>query len=202
MRTPRPAAPKRAIERVADMGMHLRDVTRARRAAGADRPDRLVGDHDVAGLAVRHRAGELPRHDSERLAGIALASRSRRCRRSPSARRGAPPPPWRARARRVSPWSVRRSECPTITAVAPASLSISAEISPVCAPEAFGWQSWPPISERGLRCRASASARSASPADRSSRRPGPSGRRRPRRSPPPRRGSRARPFIFQFPAIR
>ncbi len=38
----------------------------------------------------------------------------------------------------VSPISVRRSEWPTITAVAPASRSISAEILPVKAPEAWG----------------------------------------------------------------
>ena len=45
----------------------------------------------------------------------------------------------------LSWWSLRRSECPTITAQAPASASISAAISPVWAPEAAAWQSWPPI---------------------------------------------------------
>src|ERR1700731_827347 len=44
----------------------------------------------------------------------------------------------------VSPWSARRSEWPTMTALAPASASISAEISPVWAPDGLGWQSWPP----------------------------------------------------------
>ena len=44
----------------------------------------------------------------------------------------------------VSPWSARRSEWPTMMALAPASASISAERSPVWAPEAFGWQSWAP----------------------------------------------------------
>src|SRR5579859_3507866 len=32
-----------------------------------------------------------------------------------------------------------------MTALAPASASISAEISPVWAPDGLGWQSWPPI---------------------------------------------------------
>src|SRR5664280_2226103 len=39
----------------------------------------------------------------------------------------------------------RRSEWPTMTALAPASASISAAISPVLAPDALGWQSCPPI---------------------------------------------------------
>ena len=38
----------------------------------------------------------------------------------------------------VSPWSVRRSEWPTMTWVAPASFSISAEMSPVWAPLCLG----------------------------------------------------------------
>ena len=45
----------------------------------------------------------------------------------------------------VSPWSVRRSEWPTMTCEAPASFSISAEMSPVCAPLSCQWQSWPPL---------------------------------------------------------
>ena len=44
----------------------------------------------------------------------------------------------------LSPWSVRRSEWPTITALAPASASISAEMSPVWGPWSSGWQSWAP----------------------------------------------------------
>ena len=44
----------------------------------------------------------------------------------------------------VSPNPARRSECPTITSDAPASLSISAETDPVQAPDASAWQSCPP----------------------------------------------------------
>jgi hypothetical protein len=45
----------------------------------------------------------------------------------------------------VSPWSVRRSEWPTMTEDAPASFSISAEMSPVWAPASAAWQSCPPV---------------------------------------------------------
>src|SRR5262245_7324574 len=46
---------------------------------------------------------------------------------------------------RSSSWqSMRRSACPTITWLAPASLSISAEMHPVCAPHSRAWQSWAP----------------------------------------------------------
>src|SRR5215467_12755453 len=48
---------------------------------------------------------------------------------------------------------MRRSEWPTITAEAPASLSISAEMSPVKAPEASAWQSCAPIATGELRAR-------------------------------------------------
>src|SRR5690606_21595503 len=44
----------------------------------------------------------------------------------------------------VSPWSARRSEWPRMTWLAPASFSMAAAMSPVWAPEASGWQSWPP----------------------------------------------------------
>jgi hypothetical protein len=54
------------------MGMHLPDVSLARRAPGADRPDGLIGNHDIVGIPVRHRARELAGDDIERLAGIAL----------------------------------------------------------------------------------------------------------------------------------
>ena len=47
-----------------------------------------------------------------------------------------------------SPWSARRSEWPTITALAPASLSISAAMSPVWAPDASQWQSCAPTARR------------------------------------------------------
>ena len=48
----------------------------------------------------------------------------------------------------VSPWCRRRSEWPTITAAAPASLSIPALTSPVNGPEASAWQSSPPSTIR------------------------------------------------------
>src|SRR5262245_10658206 len=57
----------------------------------------------------------------------------------------------------VSLWQVRRSECPTITALAPASLSISAERSPVKAPAGSAWQSWAPI-RTGLPAAAAANS--------------------------------------------
>jgi hypothetical protein len=40
-----------------------------------------------------------------------------------------------------------------MTNQAPASFSISAEMSPVCAPEAAVWQSWPPIATTDPRAR-------------------------------------------------
>ena len=56
----------------------------------------------------------------------------------------------------VSPWSVLRSECPTMTYLAPVSAIWLAEISPVCAPEDTIWQScapmpiFRPISQAGI----------------------------------------------------
>ena len=57
---------------------------------------------------------------------------SRRCRRSQSGRPATRPRPCIRTMLSVSPWSVRRSEWPTMTCEAPASFSISAEMSPVC----------------------------------------------------------------------
>ena len=50
MRTP---CPSRQIARqpLADEAMHLRHIGRRRRQAGADRPDRLIGDHQRAAVA-------------------------------------------------------------------------------------------------------------------------------------------------------
>ena len=57
------ASARRAValdEPLADEAVGLGDVGRGRRQAGADRPDRLVGDHQVGGgRAVRQRAVEL-----------------------------------------------------------------------------------------------------------------------------------------------
>ena len=51
--------------------MHLGDVVIGRRQAGADRPDRLIGD-DVFLGRFRQRSRELRADDIERLAGFAL----------------------------------------------------------------------------------------------------------------------------------
>ena len=92
------------------------------RETGADRPHRLVGDDGVGRLrllaAARRRAGARPPPAS---GPPGARPRSRRCRRSPirPARCAASALAFTSRSR--SPWSARRSEWPTITAVAPAS---------------------------------------------------------------------------------
>ena len=47
-----------------------------------------------------------------------------------------------------------------MTALAPASASISAEMSPVKAPDASAWQSWPPIATSEPRAAAANAASS------------------------------------------
>ena len=55
--------------------MHLGDVGRRRRQPGADRPDRLIGDHQIGGgRTVGQRAVELAADHVERLAGFALGA--------------------------------------------------------------------------------------------------------------------------------
>ena len=78
--------------------MRLGDVVDGRRQAGADRPDRLVGDDD------RRRALRPPAPSRRSGATGCRASRrsrarraSRRCRRWRSARPATPPPPWPGR---------------------------------------------------------------------------------------------------------
>ena len=110
----------------------------ARHAAGPDRPDRLVGDHDLRRAARRGRPRG-PRWTWWRslrsvvavvalLLGLAHAQDrhqpGRPARPAPSAR--AP-----GRSRRTAR---RRSECPSTTPWTPSSTSIGAEISPVKAP--------------------------------------------------------------------
>ena len=130
---------------------------RGRRLAGADRPDRFVGDHQLG----RRRSG---RHAALELglehASVLPASRSASV--SPMQTIGSSPARHAASAlartmASVSPQSVRRSEWPTMTWLAPASRSISADISPVWAPLALAWQSCPPTS-RPLPLTASATA--------------------------------------------
>ena len=113
-------APSLAVARnecLPDGGMHPRDVAPRRRQPGADRPHRLVGDHRVGrrrGVGQRAwRAGAAPHPPSSR---PRVRPPSRRRRRWRSARRDAPPPPWRAPSRSNSPCMARRSEWPTITA--------------------------------------------------------------------------------------
>jgi hypothetical protein len=125
--------------------VHLGHVGRRRGAAGADRPDRLVGD-DQLGIAAQlgKRTGELAGDSLDRFARLALASVSPTqtiaCR------------PWASAASplarissSLSRWCSRRSEWPTMTSLAPASLSIAAETLPVWAPLTSVWQSWAPM---------------------------------------------------------
>ena len=53
--------------------MNLLDISGCRGQAGADRPDRLIGHHQIVGARrIRQRAVELPAADVEGLPGIAL----------------------------------------------------------------------------------------------------------------------------------
>jgi hypothetical protein len=98
----------------------------------------------------------------------------------------------------VSTWSARRSEWPTMTALAPASASISAETSPVCAPEGAGWQSCAPMARAEPRARSAHLERSVAGGQTIASAGAPD-RPAARRSISPSAG--ASPFIFQLPAI-
>ena len=129
------------------MGMGARDVVLARRAAGADRPDRLVGDDQIVApgaprAGCRRAGGRAPRG----CAGVHSSSVSPMHRIGDQAGGERRLRPWRGPARSLSPWPWRRSEWPTITSRQPASLSIAALMSPVWAPLAALEQSWPPSS--------------------------------------------------------
>src|SRR5919199_3498375 len=87
-----------------------------------------------------------------------------------------------------------------MTALAPASFSISAEMSPVWAPEGFAWQSWPPM-RTGEPDAASANSRISVAGGQimtSKRSPAPAGR--PRISASSSDAEALSPFIFQLPA--
>src|ERR1700712_4938830 len=59
-----------------DKSVHLRDVVRARHETRADRPDRLISDHQAfPSNPMRHRFFELAADDRQRLAGLALRLR-------------------------------------------------------------------------------------------------------------------------------
>ena len=133
---PLPSLSKLIAEAPANEGMNRGDVLRRGRPAGADRPDRLIGDDGVRRsgrtAAASRRAGASRRQASAPSCRSRPVSPMQMIAASPA--RWAAAAPWRRRRHRVSPWSVRRSEWPTITALAPASASISAEMSPVWGP--------------------------------------------------------------------
>ena len=97
--------------------MHLGDLVGRRRAAGADRPDRLVGDDERRRASRRRgssrRAGGRRRRGPRRPRARPASRRRRRWR---AGRRATPPSALARTSASVSPWSVRRSEWPTITA--------------------------------------------------------------------------------------
>src|ERR1700685_2830950 len=71
------ALPGLAITRakpLADEAVHVENIVPGRRHAGADRPDRLIGDDEI-GKSSRQRAVELRAHHRVGLAGIALGAR-------------------------------------------------------------------------------------------------------------------------------
>src|SRR5882672_8653130 len=96
---------RQAAQYLANMRVRCGHFRRGRGLAGTDRPDRLVGHHELGSRRARQAGSALAR---------TMAS--------------------------VSPQSVRRSEWPTVTWLAPASRSISADTSPVQAPLALAWQ--------------------------------------------------------------
>ena len=187
--------------RRADRVVHLGDVVGRRRQAGADRPDRLVGDDQPRGVgAVGQRAGELRRDDVDARGRPRARRGSRRRRRSRRARRATPPRSWPARRRRSRRSRGAARNGRRSTWLHPASFSISALTQPVKAPDGCGWQSWPP-SATPLPASASPTAASSVNGGHTSRSQRCDGRRGPL-------GDRARqrhavgaqPFIFQLPA--
>ena len=113
-------------------------------APGADRPDRLVRHHHRSALPA---SGQLPFSCPSSTSMVRPAARcaSVSPMHSTTSKPAASPAAALARTRAsVSPSPCRRSEWPTMTAVAPASFSIGAAIEPVKAPLASWWQSWPP----------------------------------------------------------
>src|SRR6185312_14695939 len=60
-------------EGIPDKAMNLLDILSSRRQSGADRPDRLIGDHQIGRRrAVGQRSPELAAADIQRLAAVAL----------------------------------------------------------------------------------------------------------------------------------
>ena len=173
----------------AERRVHVADVVEGRDLAGADRPDRLIGDREILGTADR-----VGSEASSWLETVAIASpRSRTSRLSPTHRMTRRPAASAASAlartsASLSCWASRRSLWPTMVRLAPASRSIAAEMQPVCAPLGAECTSWPPIGRPGRRA----------PRDRSGSREGtrryrPPCVRRHRRQSPEFRASRRRP---------
>ena len=141
--------PGRAValdDPLADEFMGLRHVGGGRRQAGADGPDRLIGDHQIGGgHAVRQRAVELAAEHVERLAGLALGAGLADADDRDEA--GAPGG-LRLGAHLGVGFLVQGAALGMADdhgAWRRASASISAEMSPVKAPDGSAWQSWPPI---------------------------------------------------------
>jgi hypothetical protein len=184
----------------ANVGMHIRNFRNRRRASGADRPDGLIGDRRrCAGCGRRHAVGDLPCDDFQRPACIALGLGF--ADTDDGEQPGAPGGfALAATAASLSEKYWRRSECPTMTAVAPASLSISALVSPVNAPDGSAWQSWPPMA---MRAAATPTARQIKVAGGQIRMSTSGGEANAASATVSISGRDAkRPFIFQLPAMR
>ena len=178
-------------------------VARRRSKAGADRPDRLIGDDDrLRRAARRQRTAHLGADDLDRLARLAFGAGFADANDGGQARfqrRFGFGLHERRRSRRDT---ARRSEWPTITYWAPASLIIAAAMSPVKAPLSLAWQSCapsatlPPFSAQAAcasRVAGGQTASSAAPAL-----PASTASRIALSSP----SEAVRPFIFQLPATR
>src|SRR6185437_2501 len=86
-------------------------------------------------------------------------------------------------------------------AVAPASASISAERSPVWAPDALGWQSWAPIARAFAPCALSANAATSVAGGQTSKSALAATPEAPASIASSSAKEALRPFIFQLPAI-
>ena len=139
-----PASSSRGLrEQAADPRVHLLRVLGPRDLARADCPDRLVSDGAEARLLaeLRDEGAHLPLDHLERVARLALGERLADA--DDGAQSGAiAAAVFFATISSVSPKSCRRSLCPRMTQVAPASLSMPAAISPVNAPEASACMFW------------------------------------------------------------
>ena len=125
------------VQQAADEGVHLLRLVRRRRAAGADRPDRLVGDRSRPRSPARVEPGASTWRSSTR-----LASRPPRARPRSRRRRGSTSRPASQRGGQLLGHAPRRSRRTAGAARSGrgarrrrrASSSIGAEISPVNAP--------------------------------------------------------------------